>query len=230
MNDALPPVNPRTVASRLRRGWSIDRATTVANGRRDNVRSRYVEAYGERLIVSDWARRFGVGVPTILRRLDSGWPAERAVSEPDARVVHSHSPRGRPSPEYRVWASMIQRCTNPSTSAYAYYGARGVRVCDEWLQSFEAFLADVGPRPPGASLDRIDGAGHYEPGNVRWATPQEQRDNARNTHRITFRGETRTRAEWARHLGIPYFTLRGRLDSGWSVEDAFTRPKFWRKS
>lgn len=228
MNETAP-IHPGTVASRLKRGWSVERATTVVNGRRDNVNSRYVEAFGERMILSDWSRRLGVSVPTIIRRLASGWPAERAVSDPDGRVVHRQSPRGRPSPEYRVWASMVQRCTNPARRSYDRYGGRGIRVCVAWVASFETFLRDVGPRPSlKHTLDRIDNNGHYEPGNVRWATSQQQRDNASNTHVIAFRGETRTRAEWARHLGIPYFTLRNRLDSGWSIEDALTRPKFWR--
>jgi hypothetical protein len=142
----------------------------------------------------------------------------------DGRLRHRHSKRGAPSPEYRVWASMIQRCENPARKSYASYGGRGIRVCPAWRLSFEAFLADVGPRPAGTSLDRIDGDGDYEPGNVRWATPLQQANNARTNLLVTFNGETRTRAEWARHLGIKYFTLRQRLDKGWPVEKAFTTP------
>jgi hypothetical protein len=228
-----PPVihslHPETVASRLRRGWSFERATSVVNGRRDSVNSRYVEAFGERMILSDWSRRFGVSVPTLIRRLASGWPAERAVTASDGRVVHQQSPRGRPSPEYRVWASMIQRCTNPATKGYASYGARGIRVCAAWVASFEAFLRDVGPRPAGTTLDRIDGGGHYEPGNVRWATPKQQRDNAGNTHWVEFNGERRTRADWARAIGLTYTALRQRLDSGWPIEAALTLPKGSRR-
>lgn len=231
MNDvasrpAAPPgIHPTTFATRLKRGWSLERASLPINGRRDNVNSHLVEAFGERLILADWSRRFGVDVATIIRRLADGWPAERAVSAPDGRVVHRQSPRGRPSPEYRVWASMVQRCTNPARRGYDRYGGRGIRVCVAWVASFEAFLRDVGPRPSlKHTLDRIDNDGHYEPGNVRWATSKEQRDNTSQTVWIMYRGETRTRADWARHLGISYWTLRQRLDKGWPPERAFTRP------
>jgi hypothetical protein len=74
---------------------------------------------------------------------------------------------------------MRQRCENPKATKYPRYGAVGVSVCARWRDSFENFLADMGERPPGRSLDRIDPAGNYEPGNCRWATPIEQRANRR---------------------------------------------------
>jgi len=86
---------------------------------------------------------------------------------------------------YRVWASMIARCRNPNTESYALYGARGIRVCDRWNR-FEAFLADMGERPVGTTLDRIDPNGNYEAGNCRWVTRKEQALNRRNSRgRIT---------------------------------------------
>lgn len=153
--------------------------------------------------------------------------ANGRVKDPvtDGRVRHQHAKRGAPSPEYRVWGSMIQRCENPARASYRLYGGRGIRVYPAWRLSFDAFLRDVGPRPsPRHTLDRVDSDGHYEPGNVRWATPLQQANNARSNRLVTFNGETRTRAEWARHLGIKYFTLRQRLDKGWPPERAFTRP------
>jgi hypothetical protein len=84
------------------------------------------------------------------------------------------------SAEYNIWVLIIQRCTNPSRSAYGRYGARGISICDEWLHDFAAFYEHVGPRPsPGHSIDRIDNEGSYEPGNVRWATAAEQVHNRR---------------------------------------------------
>jgi hypothetical protein len=92
-----------------------------------------------------------------------------------ARTVHGMSG----TPEYRTWANLIDRCTNPCSKSYDRYGGRGIRVCDRWRASFEAFLADVGPRPSAKhSIDRYpDNDGHYEPGNVRWATRTEQQRN-----------------------------------------------------
>ena len=91
--------------------------------------------------------------------------------------------RGGRTKEYVAWVSMKQRCLNPNATNYKHYGGRGVTVCQEWVDNFEAFLLHVGRAPVGKriSLDRIDNNGNYEPGNVRWATPREQVMNRRNT-------------------------------------------------
>lgn len=93
------------------------------------------------------------------------------------------------TPEYICWGGMIQRCTNPAAKAYSFYGGRGIKVCDAWRASFEAFYADMGPRPDGMSLDRIDPNGNYEPGNCRWATKAQQSQNTRQTQWVTLHGE-----------------------------------------
>lgn len=87
------------------------------------------------------------------------------------------------SSTYRSWQAMKRRCLNPKVRGYKNYGGRGITICERWLESFENFLADMGPRPPGMSLDRIDPNGNYEPGNCRWATAKEQSLNKRSSNR-----------------------------------------------
>ncbi len=92
---------------------------------------------------------------------------------------HGHSPRnGKPSLTYNSWAHMKNRCQNPNYSEYKYYGGRGIKVCERW-QDFTNFLADMGERSEGLTLDRINNSKGYEPGNCRWVTPKEQRQNQR---------------------------------------------------
>lgn len=103
---------------------------------------------------------------------------------------------------HNIWMSMIGRCNTPSHSSYERYGARGIRVCDRWANSFETFLSDIGPRPSlRHSLDRRDVNGHYEPGNVVWATSQQQNRNRRDNLRVTYDGREICAAELAEIVG-----------------------------
>jgi hypothetical protein len=125
---------------------------------------------------------------------------------------------------YKVWTAMKRRCTNPSDNGYRLYGARGITVSQRWLDSFEAFAADMGQRPERASLERIDNSRGYEPGNVRWATQAEQMRNTRRTVVLEFNGKRMAMKDWAAEIGICYSSLRQRIINGWSVEDALTKP------
>lgn len=131
------------------------------------------------------------------------------------------------SKEYKAWVGMKQRCLNPKTTRYISWGGRGITVCSQWLTSYETFLADVGRAPsPQHSLDRYpDNNGPYEPGNVRWATPAEQRLNSRQNRYITFRNETLTLGQWAQRIGIHSSSLAERLQSDCSLEQALTMPR-----
>lgn len=131
---------------------------------------------------------------------------------------------GGSPPEYFIWKQMRNRCNAPGDSHWERYGARGITVCPRW-GDFEAFLADMGPRPsPRHSIDRIDNDGPYEPGNCRWATASQQARNKRNSSRVQFQGETYTVADLAEKCGIPYGRLDSRLRKGWSVERAVSEP------
>jgi hypothetical protein len=121
---------------------------------------------------------------------------------------------------------MKQRCDNPNNPKFSVYGGRGIKVCERWRESYEAFLEDVGRRPsPLHSLDRRDVNGHYEPSNVRWVTMLEQQNNRQKNRMITAFGQTLTAREWARRTGIGYYTLCQRVyRAGWSPEVALTDP------
>lgn len=118
---------------------------------------------------------------------------------------------------------MKRRCDNPKNISYANYGGRGITVCPEWRDNFEAFLRDMGPRPAGHSLDRIDNDKPYEPGNVRWATRGTQANNTRANRRITHSGVTKTLSQWAHEIGVPVVTLHRRLADGWTLERALAQ-------
>lgn len=92
-------------------------------------------------------------------------------------LTHGHSPKGSPSRTYRSWQAMITRCHNPNAKYFGRYGGRGISVTKPWRESFESFLNDMGERPEGRTLDRIDGRFGYFASNCRWATPKEQANN-----------------------------------------------------
>lgn len=120
--------------------------------------------------------------------------------------------------EYQAWRAMIDRCNNKTIKNYSNYGARGIKVCDRWLNSFENFLHDMGLRPTGLSLDRIDNNGDYAPSNCRWATRKEQQQNTRKSVTVTINGVTTTLAEHARLAGLPVGTVYTRYNRKWDID------------
>jgi hypothetical protein len=125
--------------------------------------------------------------------------------------------------ERQAWRDIQKRCSNPNCRDYRNYGARGIQCL---YPSFESFLADVGLRPAqGYSINRIDNARHYEPGNLRWDDRHAQNRNRRNNHVITYQGETMCISAWAERLGIHHNTLQARIAKGWDLERAFTPPR-----
>ena len=151
------------------------------------------QTYGQLLVVSkapigkskvaNWLCRCSCGNELVVQRggLIYGGTVSCGCKRALGRApTHGHKRGGgNGTPEYMSWRSMRMRCTKPTAKGYKYWGGRGITVCGRWLNSFENFYSDMGPRPAGTSLDRIDNNGNYEPGNCRWATGPEQRANQR---------------------------------------------------
>ncbi len=138
------------------------------------------------------------------------------------------------SVEYKAWEQMIRRCHNQSADNFSNYGGRGIVVCDDWRKSYLMFLGHVGRRLSAEhSIGRIENAGNYEPGNVRWETREQQNNNARSNVFLEHDGKRMTCAQWDRECGLPSGMISGRVNRGWSAERAITTPDSngkWTKS
>lgn len=160
-------------------------------------------------------------------RLPSGMTLQSLSYHPSASAEPTKTIETRCSgqskwPEYNCWQHMKRRCLDPRST---YYGARGITVCQEWQDSFQAFIEHIGRRPsPKHSIERKDVNGNYEPGNVEWATPKTQGRNRRNNVLLEYKGETLCVSEWAERLGIPWYIIGHRLRWGWSTEKALETP------
>jgi hypothetical protein len=124
-------------------------------------------------------------------------------------------------PFYWVWSNMKDRCRNPNNIQWKDYGGRGIRVCERW-KSYKNFADDMGPRPTGTLIDRIDNDGDYEPGNCRWSTHKAQCRNTRSNRILEFEGTRLCIADWANVKGWPEHVIDNRLRRGWSVERTLT--------
>ena len=128
--------------------------------------------------------------------------------------------------EYGVWTSMKGRCLNPNDQAYSSYGGRGITICDRWLNDFQAFLDDMGPKPAKFTVERIDNDGPYSPENCTWASREDQASNRRNTRNLTAWGETKTISRWSRdpRCKVSRSMLTARIDNGWNHEISIISP------
>lgn len=127
------------------------------------------------------------------------------------------------TPIYNIHRSMMNRCYLKTSTAYENYGGRGITVCDRW-HSFENFYADMGDKPEGMSIERLDNAVGYSPENCKWATGKEQGNNTRRNRYISYKGVTKTASQWGDHIGITGHSLLKRLRRGWSVEATLATP------
>lgn len=143
----------------------------------------------------------------------------------NGNIQHGEAGIKTTTKEYRAWAEIKRRCYVKSNSRYSTYGARGVTMCDRWLNSYSQFLGDMGRAPSkNHSIDRINNDGNYEPSNCRWTTDVEQANNRSNNLIIAYNGETRSLAEWCRELSLPYGTIAARIYKWhWPAEIAFTK-------
>lgn len=129
-------------------------------------------------------------------------------------------------PEKAVYSRMIQRCYNEKNPAFQDYGARGIRVVDRWLESFDNFLEDMGPRPSAKhSIERKNNDGPYAAWNCVWATDLEQNRNTRQNVVLTVNGKSQCLSQWAEDMGVSRTLIRDRLRLGWSHSDAVLIPE-----
>lgn len=148
-----------------------------------------------------------------------------------AALEHGHTRYGgvkKMSPTYHTWVNMKRRCVKEDFDSYPDYGGRGITYDERW-EDFAAFLSDMGERPEGTTLDRIDPDGNYTKENCRWATAREQLLNRRNTVMVTFKGKTVPLRDACLETGVPYATAWRRLKSGWDHTLALTTPPDQRR-
>lgn len=143
-----------------------------------------------------------------------------------SRATHGDSRKSHRNRLYTIWANIMQRCKNPKNSSYKYYGDRGIRICEQW-ERYEEFkswaLADG--YSDELTIDRTDFDGDYCPENCRWISIQEQQNNKRTNHSLTYNGKTMSVAQWSRETGMPYRTLMSRVYIlRWDDERAITTP------
>lgn len=124
---------------------------------------------------------------------------------------------------YTVWRTMRARCLYSKSKEFHNYGGRGITICERW-NFFPNFVEDMGTRPAGYQIERINNDGNYEPSNCKWATPSEQSNNRRVCHHLSFDGKRMTLTQWAKTLNVSKHLIMGRIRRGWKTEDILTKP------
>lgn len=182
-----------------------------------------LEISGQLKTIKEWCETYNCKYHTLRYRVLTGrWDIVDAItSKPIEWSGQSKEP------EYITYTSMLTRCRNPHHKDYQNYGGRGIKVCDRWLgkNGYQNFRKDMGAKPsPCHSIDRIDVNGGYSPDNCRWATIKEQANNKLNTQFVKIGGVKKSITEWAEDLQMSKFTIRHRLERGWSPEEALLLP------
>lgn len=141
------------------------------------------------------------------------------------RTTHGQAKIGKLTDTYRAWRSIKGRCLNPKNQKYHRYGGRGVKIYEGWVNNYQAFYDYIGDRPsPDMTVGRIDNDGHYEPGNVRWETGDEQANNKSSNVLIEYKGKTKTLNQWCVELGLKYSVVYSRyVTYGKTAEEAFQK-------
>lgn len=150
----------------------------------------------------------------LLESLRTGHTQSCGCLRRELHTTHGATSGGKILPEYSAWYNAKRRCHYTANPSFKNYGGRGIGMCEEWRDDFAAFFRDLGPRPAGRTLGRIDNDKGYEPGNCRWETRKQQQRNQRGNRYLECAGTRQTITEWADALGIPCGTLRYRLKRG----------------
>lgn len=154
---------------------------------------------------------------------------ETSIKNGIKNVKYDGEAKGKYKRLLRIYYAMLHRCYNKNDSCYHHYGGRGISVCDEWKNdyfTFKKWALDNGYND-NLTIDRLDHNGNYEPNNCKWATWTEQQNNKSNNKYLTYKGETKTLAQWCRELNLNYARTKARLNTcNMSVEDAFELPKY----
>lgn len=146
------------------------------------------------------------------------------VKENPPSLRHGHARNGRVTKEWTAWSNMKRRCYDPANDDFHTYGGRGITVCDQWLNSFENFLADMGIRPSGLTLNRKNNDGNYEPENCEWATDEVQANNKTSSVFFEIDGKRQTMEQWCREVGKKSDLVWHRLKAGWNFREALFKP------